>query len=60
MTDTEINTAIAEKCGWKRGEFVSPLDNRTPLELWRRQDKRLITSATIPNYCTSSSHCAFS
>lgn len=52
MTDTEINIAIAEACGWEREKFISPLDNRTELELWKtKKGRRLITKAVTPNYC---------
>lgn len=49
MTDTEINIAIAEACGWERETVHSDLGNRN-FEAWKKDGRRLVTQMALPDY----------
>lgn len=48
MTDTEINIAIAEACGWRRCGTVG--HNETPA--WKLPYERTVTESGLPSYTT--------
>ena len=45
MTDTEINNAIAEACGWQRGRLICDGE-----WVWRNQDGQSRGQICIPDY----------
>jgi len=50
MTNEHIRIAIAESVGWTRIPGISPLDNKTPIDIWKNPKSKLQGSPP-PNYC---------
>jgi hypothetical protein len=55
MTNTEINIAIAEACGWKKTiemrSVVVGYDAEIPVEFWHSPDGRSACREWYPDYC---------